>query len=146
LSCNYKGVSTGYKYITGRGAGSDGEEENENEEQRDIPGMLRVLEPKKGKEWGMKRIERIRKSVGRGIGEEIDGLMRRKGGTEGRMWQRCGGSGGGCGGYVGVCVCGLQISARESGTPHTKNLRHSTKRELLAAVSPFAIVSYLANN
>jgi hypothetical protein len=95
---------------------------------------------------GMKRIERIRKSVGRGIGEEIDGLMRRKGGTEGRMWQRCGGSGGGCGGYVGVCVCGLQISARESGTPHTKNLRHSTKRELLAAVSPFAIVSYLANN
>jgi hypothetical protein len=52
LSCNYKGVSTGYKYITGRGAGSDGEEENENEEQWDIPGMLRILEPKKGKEWG----------------------------------------------------------------------------------------------
>jgi hypothetical protein len=51
LSCNYnKGVSTGYKYITGRGSGSDGEEKNE--EQRDIPGMLRVLEPKKRKEWG----------------------------------------------------------------------------------------------
>ena len=93
------------------------------------PGMLRVLEPKRGKEWGMKRIERSRRRVGTRNREEIDGVDEKKGRNGGEdvaaMWCGGGGGGGGCG-CVGVCVCGLQISARESGTPHTKNLRHST--------------------
>ena len=104
-----------------------------NEEQRDIPGMLRVLEPKKGKEWGMKRIERSRRRVEKRNREEIDGVDEKKGRNGGddvaAMW--CGGGGGG---GVGVCVCGLQIQ-RESleRTPHTKKLaaQHKTGEFLL---------------
>jgi hypothetical protein len=85
----------------------------------------------------MKRIERSRRRVGRRNREEIDGVdekKRRNGGEDvaAMWWWWCG--------RVRVWPSN---SARESGTPHTKNLRHSTREFLL---TPFAIVSYLANN
>ena len=69
------------------------------------------------------------------------GLMKRKGGTEGRMWQRCGV----VVVVVGVCVCGLQIQ-RESLERLTRKTCGTAQTGELFLVTPFAIVSYLANN
>jgi hypothetical protein len=74
----------------------------------------------------MKRIERIRRRVERRNREEIDGVDEKKGRNGGEdvaamvVWW--------------LWLCGRvrvwpSNSARESGTPHTKNLRHSTNGE-----------------
>ena len=81
----------------------------------------------------MKRIERRRKRVARGAKEEIDEeWMKRRKGRKRRV--------GGCRGVVVVvsgrrwwaCACGGGLWAREeSGTPHTKNLRHCANGEII---------------
>ena len=103
--------------------------------------MLRVLEPKKGKEWGMKRIERIRRRVERRNREEIDGVDEKKGRNGGEdvaaMW--CGGGSGGC---VGVCVCGLQIQRESLERLTRKTCGTAQTGEFL--VTAFAILSAIS--